>query len=116
MQCSKHHKELNEQGYGKCSVPMWQYPGVPAGFCNHIAFGEPLPYKTFRDDLGKLQRYDGGYCGYVPGLACYVHGGPKYNQKIPLGNPYHLGDPCIYCGTPHDDVKPGPCPARETVQ
>ena len=21
----------------------------------------------------------------------------------------HFGDPCIHCGTPHDDVKPGPC-------
>tara|TARA_R100001463_G_scaffold50536_1_gene100863 strand:+ start:286 stop:621 length:336 start_codon:yes stop_codon:yes gene_type:complete len=27
----------------------------------------------------------------------------------------HKGDPCIYCGTPHDDVKPGPCPARLKV-
>lgn len=25
----------------------------------------------------------------------------------------HMGDPCIYCHTPHDEVKPGPCPARE---
>ncbi len=24
----------------------------------------------------------------------------------------HYGDPCRYCGTPHDDVAPGPCPAR----
>lgn len=22
----------------------------------------------------------------------------------------HRGDPCIYCSTPHDKVKPGPCP------
>lgn len=21
----------------------------------------------------------------------------------------HYGDPCIHCGTPHDDVTPGPC-------
>ena len=24
----------------------------------------------------------------------------------------HFGDPCIYCGTPHDEVAPGPCPGR----
>ena len=24
----------------------------------------------------------------------------------------HLGDPCIFCGTAHDDVEPGPCPAQ----
>jgi hypothetical protein len=22
----------------------------------------------------------------------------------------HFGDPCIHCGTPHDEVAPGPCP------
>lgn len=21
----------------------------------------------------------------------------------------HFGDPCIHCGTPHDEVEPGPC-------
>lgn len=21
----------------------------------------------------------------------------------------HFGDPCVHCGTPHDEVKPGPC-------
>lgn len=24
----------------------------------------------------------------------------------------HKGDPCQYCGVPHDDVKSGPCPQR----
>jgi hypothetical protein len=24
----------------------------------------------------------------------------------------HRGDPCIYCNVAHDDVAPGPCPAR----
>lgn len=23
----------------------------------------------------------------------------------------HKGDPCVYCGTPHDEVEPGDCPA-----
>ena len=22
---------------------------------------------------------------------------------------HHFGDPCIHCGTPHDEVQPGPC-------
>ena len=21
----------------------------------------------------------------------------------------HLGDPCVFCGTPHDEIKSGPC-------
>ena len=109
MQCSKTHFELNENGEGKCSVPMWRYPGVPAGFCDKVAYGEPLPYKTFRDRFGKIQRFDGGYCGHVPGLACAAHGGPR--TKAPKFTA-HKGDPCIYCGTPHDEVGVGPCPGR----
>ena len=27
----------------------------------------------------------------------------------------HMGDPCRYCGTPHDDVKPGPCPGLAKI-
>ncbi len=57
---SKFHKELTD-GEGKCSVPMWM-DGVPAGFCDEPAFGEPT----------KDSRYD----GYVPALACPIHGGP----------------------------------------
>lgn len=97
--CGPLHKELNDQGYGKCSIPMWQ-GGMPAGFCDHIAFG-------FRTKEGK-RRYD----GYVMYLACYGHGGPQYNQSIPKDAPHHFGDPCIYCGIPYDDVAVGPCPAR----
>ena len=110
--CSSHHKELNEEGYGKCSVPMWQME-MPAGFCDHIAFGKPMPCDRYRNaHTGRLYRADGKYSGYVPFLACYGHGGPKHNQSIPPGEPHHFGDPCIYCGTPHDNVEPGPCPAR----
>jgi len=63
MRCGKQHKELTN-GKGKCSVPMWQ-GGIPAGFCNKDAFGE-------QTEEGKRQ-----YSGYVPGLACPEHGGPK---------------------------------------
>ena len=62
--CMEWHKELNRAGIGKCSVPMWVYPGVPAGFCDKPAYGIP-------DGTGRM-RYD----GYVPKLACYGHGGP----------------------------------------
>lgn len=99
--CSKIHMELNDQGYGKCSAPMW-CNGMPAGFCDRIAFGT-------RTKAGK--RYD----GYVGHLACYGHGGPGYNQLKQDAQGHHKGDPCIYCGTPHDKVKVGPCPAwKET--
>jgi len=29
-----------------------------------------------------------------------------------LGSKAHFGDPCIYCGAPHDDVSIGDCPSR----
>lgn len=28
-------------------------------------------------NMGEEHRWDGLYNGYVPGLACYAHGGPK---------------------------------------
>lgn len=65
MQCYPHHLKLNDEGEGKCSVPMWRN-GLPAGFCDKVAYGEQKPD-------GRLFSYD----GYVPGLACYVHGGPQ---------------------------------------
>lgn len=64
MRASKHHRELDEMGYGKCSVPMWQR-GLPAGFCDEDAFSEPTKN-------GRIL-----YTGYVPGLACPGHGGEQ---------------------------------------
>jgi hypothetical protein len=95
-----HHKLTN--GIGKCSVPMWD--GLGECFCDGPAYGKPLPYEEFRNGwTGRMQRFDGGYNGYVPGLACPAHGGPK---------PRHFGDPCVHCGIPHDDVPIGPCQPR----
>lgn len=97
---SDHHHNLTN-GVGKCSVPMWQC-GAPAGFCDKPAYGKPTPCAKFRDGwTGELRRMDGKYNGYVPGLACPGHGGPE---------PTHFGDPCIHCGTPHDEVARGACP------
>jgi hypothetical protein len=101
MRTTKMYHELDENGEGKCSVPMFIYPGVPAGFCDKPAYGPPEPCQIFRYPNGRLRRADGRYNGYVPGLACYEHGGPKFRR--------HLGDPCKYCGIPHDDVPSGPC-------
>lgn len=72
----QHHRELNEQGKGRCSVPMW-CGGGPAGFCDCPAYGEQPPGKTIRRWDGYEYREDGLYAGYVPGLACIAHGGPK---------------------------------------
>jgi hypothetical protein len=73
---SEHHKVLNEFGEGKCSVPMW-CGGGPADFCDKPAYGDPPPGKTIRRWDGHLYREDGLYAGYVPALACPMHGGPK---------------------------------------
>ena len=86
--CGLRHKELDEDGKGKCSVPMWQ-GGVPAGFCNEIAFGE---------HEGRV----GSYSGWVPYLACYGHGGPKcpgpeIEPGIHTGCDQSAGD-CPVCG------------------
>jgi len=74
---SNHHKALNEQGEGKCSVPMFSFGG-PAGFCDEPAFGErPDSPKVMNYCTGEMVRDDGRYGGYVPGLACLNHGGPN---------------------------------------
>lgn len=102
---SKHHQELTN-GVGKCSVPMW-CNGLPAGFCDEPAYGTYIPGQRFRDAYtGELRRIDGKYSGYVPALACSNHGGPEC--RVTAENA-HQGDPCVRCGTPHDDVQPGPC-------
>lgn len=73
----QHHKELDSNGIGKCSVPMWG-GGCPSGFCDRPAYGERLPTRYFRNySSGGEFAEDGGYAGYVPALACSVHGGPK---------------------------------------
>jgi len=72
---SKHHKELDADGVGRCSVPMW-CGGLPAGFCDKPAYGKRPPSKSWVDAYGERRREDRRYAGYVPGLACPGHGGP----------------------------------------
>ena len=75
--CSRHHLELNEMGEGKCSVPMWSCVGGPDGFCDKPAYGEQPPSVIRTRWDGHVYRDDGRYAGYVPGLACPIHGGPR---------------------------------------
>ena len=97
---SKHHQELKD-GKGKCSVPMWGM-GMPAGFCGNDAFGKRPPCKQWKDAYtGEMRRDDGKYNGYVPGLACVGHGGPKC-PGIEIEEGVYSGcgggDDCPTCG------------------
>ncbi|MBU2018015.1 MAG: hypothetical protein KJ941_00085 [Bacteroidetes bacterium] len=99
-----HHQKLTN-GVGKCSVPMWS-GGMPAGFCDNDAYGFRPPGESwYNRHVGQQIRFDGKYGGYVPGLACPIHGGPKREEFA------HEGNPCKHCNTPHDEVKIGLCPA-----
>lgn len=103
MACTLEHHHKLTNGVGKCSVPMW-CAGIPDGFCDKPAYGERPPGSQWRNAYtGEMMRFDGRYNGYVPGLACPGHGGSA---------PTHFGDPCVHCGTPHDEVAPGPCPGK----
>ena len=74
---SKHHKELNELGVGKCSVPMWMN-GCPSGFCDKPAYGVRPSCRSYYNYAAREEmRLDGRYNGYVPALACHAHGGPS---------------------------------------
>lgn len=73
----KSREKLNELGEGLCSVPMWMN-GIPAGFCDRPAYGNRPNGSTWRNAYtGEEMRHDGRYNGYVPGLACECHGGPR---------------------------------------
>jgi hypothetical protein len=74
----EHHRQLSAFGIGKCSVPMWSGFGTPDGFCDKDAYGAYIDGARWRDAwTGQHRRYDGEYAGFVPGLACPMHGGPK---------------------------------------
>ena len=71
-----HHQKPDADGRGRCSVPMLM-GGGPAGFCDEPAFGERPDAVTHSRWDGFEWREDGLYSGFVPGLACVKHGGPK---------------------------------------
>lgn len=71
--------ELDENGVGKCSVPMW-IGGCPAGFCDKPAYGNKLKCREhYNAHTRRWQREDGIDC-YAPYLACPIHGGPQKND------------------------------------
>lgn len=53
-------------GQGKCSKPMWDGYGMPAGFCDEPAYG-PQNHKVPKA---------------APELACRRHGGPTLAEAI----------------------------------
>ena len=55
----KCHTELDENGEGNCSVPIWRI-GYSPNFCNQKAYG--------------FRIHEDYFC--CPGLACPEHGGP----------------------------------------
>lgn len=67
MAClSNHHKTGTPLGKGKCSKPMWDGYGMPAGFCDESAYGSQT------HEVAKP----------VPDLACRAHGGPTLAEAI----------------------------------
>ena len=74
-------KQIGKVKPGKCSVPLWSN-GASAGTCDMPAYGARPPGKSHWNVATKENhRTDGLYAGYVPGLACPHHGGPKEPQK-----------------------------------
>ena len=112
MRLSSHHETLDEFGEGKCSVPMWS--GVcPAGFCDRPAYGVRPEGRTHRRWDGYEYRDDGRYAGYVPALACPMHGGPSV-RTFKDGNAWvavrpdfiNLQEsPAGFGGTPEEAIK-----------
>jgi hypothetical protein len=80
-ECRQDHDDACDGVLGRCSVPMWMN-GCPAGTCERKAYGERPPSRMFMNySAGYPMREDGRYSGYVPGLACPVHGGPQGGGK-----------------------------------
>lgn len=76
-ECVQEHENACNGVLGKCSVPMWSM-GCPAGTCENKAYGNRPFSRMLRDAwTGRAYREDLRYDGYVPGLACPVHGGPN---------------------------------------
>jgi hypothetical protein len=51
MRLSGWHEKIDENGVGKCSVPMW-CDGIPAGFCDEPAYG---PQEKGQKRYGKYE-------------------------------------------------------------
>ena len=86
QECKQEYDDAFSGVLGLCSVPMWA-DGCPAGTCDCKAYGERPKGATFWNyAANEEQRLDGRYNGYVPGLACPAHGGPK-TPNVQLDGP-----------------------------
>lgn len=93
--CGTRHKELDENGVGLCSCPMWCM-GMPAGFCDEPAYGEQT--REYRDSF-RYMNPEYYRPSYAPYLACEAHGGPKAPHKRLGGKPFMDGDKwCVLHG------------------
>ena len=78
MRTGERHHKLDENGVGKCAVPMW-LNGLPYGFCDKPAYG---PQEESQRRYGRYRTSDGAWMpGYCNGLACYAHGGPAAPEE-----------------------------------
>jgi hypothetical protein len=103
MRARRNHDHLDENGIGCCSVPMWQM-GMEC-FCDEPAYGVRPPNTEgswTNAYTGEVMRHDGRYNGYVPGLACYAHGGPRARV---------FKDGVMYCAVYKDFVNVQESPA-----
>jgi hypothetical protein len=87
MRLSTYHENVDANGVGKCSVPMWS-GGVPGGFCDDVAYGRQEPNQRRYGELDWQRKWIAGYCS---GLACYAHGGPSC-QTTRSGNAPSSGE------------------------
>lgn len=77
-ECLQEHEDAINGVLGPCSVPMWCGSGCPAGTCENKAYGERPPSRMWMNyGAGRMMREDLKFDGFVPGLACPVHGGPE---------------------------------------
>lgn len=102
------HKFLDAEGRGLCSVPMFS-SDCPAGFCDCEAYGTRPKSKVNRRWDGFEWRDDGLYAGYVPGLACPSHGGPK-SRVFKDGNMFCAVFPNF------ENIQESPCGFGETIE
>lgn len=76
-ECIEQHEDAVTGVKGRCGVPMWMN-GMPAGMCDNKAYGyRPASRMVMNYAQGKMVREDGRYDGFIMGLACPIHGGPK---------------------------------------
>lgn len=84
-ECKQEYEDAFNGVMGRCSVPMWM-GGCPSGTCGEKSYGFRPPSREWMNyAAGEMMRDDLRYNGYVPGLACPSHGGPKAPNALAKG-------------------------------